>query len=116
MAYITQKIKGKTVKYLNVEATEGDLTDLKAILAGEVSSFDQKSTGGSVAPYPLTLNRKKFSCGNKTNKLSCTFTIPHVKANVYTPTLEGVVINAFDASFDSTIKATHTSLLYDKNN
>ncbi len=115
MPFITQKIKGKSVKFLNVDATAGDIAELQAILAGEISTFDQKSTGGAVAPYPLKLNRKKFSVGNKTNKLSCSFTVPHLKDNVYTPAIEAVVINAFDASFESTIKATHTSLLYDKN-
>ncbi|MDO8454077.1 MAG: hypothetical protein Q7S59_05855 [Sulfurimonas sp.] len=113
MPFITQKIKGKNVKFLNVDATAGDVAELQAILAGEVSTFDKKSEGGSVAPYPLALNRKKFSCGNKSLKLSCSFTVPHMKESVYTPAVEAVVIGAFDASFESTAKATHTSLLYD---
>jgi len=115
MAVISQKVKGKTVKFFQVDATSADLVDLEALLEGEVSKFESKSTGGSATAYPAQLNRKKFSCGDKTTHVSCSFTIPHVKATVYTPDIEAVVVGAFDASFDSSVKADYTNLLYDRN-
>ena len=91
------------------------MTDLLTLLEGEVSNFDLKSTGGSVSAYPTELNRKKFSCGDRTTKVSCSFTIPHAKVTAFTPDFEAVVVGAFDASFDSAIKADYSNLLYDRN-
>ena len=115
MAYIKQVIKGKSVASLTVEATAGDLSSLTALLEGQVTTFDEKASGGSVAVYPLALNRKKMSCGDKTTKVSCSFTIPHAKAAARISQIESVVIGAFDASYDVTTKASYANLLYDKN-
>jgi hypothetical protein len=115
MPIIRQTIKGRTVKSLDVEATAADLTALQALLAGEVSVFDLQSTGGSTAPYPTDLNRKRFSCGSKLHKISCSFNIQHMKPTAHIADVEAVVVGAFDASYDSSIKATYTNLLYDKN-
>lgn len=115
MPIIRQTIKGRTVRSLDVEATAADLTALQALLAGEISVFDLQSTGGSSSPYPADLNRKRFSCGSKLHKLSCSFNVPHVKPTAHIGDIKAVVVGAFDASYDSSIKATYTNLLYDKN-
>lgn len=115
MPVIKQKIKGRTVNTLVTEATTGDLTDLMALLEGEVTDYDLKSSGGAVAPYPLALNTKKFSCGNKTSKISCAFSVKHLKPTAFINDIEAVVVGAFDASYDSTVKADYTNLLYDRN-
>jgi hypothetical protein len=115
MPVIKQKIKGRSVNTLVTEATSADLTDLLTLLEGEVTEYDLKASGGSVAPYPLALNTKKFSCGNKTSKISSSFSVKHLKPTVFINDVEAVVIGAFDASYDSTIKADYTNLLYDRN-
>lgn len=112
---IKQVIKGKTVIFSEIEASNADITELQTLLEGEVSTFDKKSEGGSVSPYPATLNRKRFSCGDRTTKISCSFTVPHAKATAYTPDFEAVVVGAFDASYDSAVKADYSNLLYDRN-
>ena len=114
MAIIKQRIKGKSVGYLNVTASTADLVDLEALLEGEVSKWDEKSTGGAVSPYPLELNTKKFSCGNRDNDLSTSFTIKHCKATAHKPDFKAVVVGAFDAHPDSVIKADYMNLLYDR--
>ena len=115
MAIYSQTIKGKSVKFSEIDATEADLTDLEALLEGEVTKFDLKSSGGSSSPYPASLNRKKFSCGDKDTSVSCSFTVPHCKETAYTPDFEAVVIGAFDASPQSSVKADYMNLLYDRN-
>jgi hypothetical protein len=114
MPIIKQVIKGRTVGYMNLDASDADLVDLEAILEGEVSKWDQKSTGGASAPYPAELNTKKFSCGNKDNNISTSFTIRHVKPTAYKPDFKAVVVGAFDAHPDSAIKADYMNLLYDR--
>lgn len=115
MPVLKQKIHGKNVNTLETEATTGDLTDLLALMEGEVTQYDLKGTGGSHAEYPLTLNAKKLSCGNKSAKVSCAFNIKHLKPTAFINDIEAVVVGAFDASFDSSIKADYANLLYDRN-
>ena len=112
---IKQTIKGRSVGYMNIDISDADATDLTAILEGEVSVFDEKSTNGTSSAYPTELNRKKFSCGDKSSKTSCSFTVPHAKPTAYTPDFEAVVVGAFDASFESDVKADYMNLLYDRN-
>ena len=115
MPKINQKIKGKTVKYIDVEASTADLTELNALLEGEIVTFDLKSEGGAVAPYPTSLNRKKFSCGDRDSSVSCSFTVPHCKETAYITDFESAVIGNFDASYESSVTADYTNLLYDRN-
>ena len=115
MAYIKQTIKGKSVASLTIEATAGDLLALTGLLEGQITTYDEKANGGSVAVYPVELNRKKMSCGDKTTKVSCSFTIPHAKSTARISQIEAVVIGAFDASYDVSTKASYANLLYDKN-
>ena len=112
---IKQTIKGRSVGYMKIDISDADATDLIAILEGEVSVFDEKSSGGSQSAYPTALNMKKFSCGDRDTGISCSFKVQHAKATAYTPDFETVVIGAFDASFDSSVKSDYMNLLYDKN-
>lgn len=115
MAIIKQVVKGSTVKTLDVDASNADLTELIAILAGEVQTFELKSEGGSTATTPSALNRKRYSCGDKSSNISCSFTVPHAKLTANTPEFEAVVIGAFDASYDSSTKCDYMNLFYDRN-
>lgn len=115
MAIVKQVIKGRTVRTLEVDASEANIADLVSILAGEVSLFELKSEGGSTSPLPATMNRKRFSCGNRTQKISCSFNVPHVKNSAYINDFETAVIGNFDADYESSIKADYCNLLYDRN-
>ena len=110
MAILAQTVKQKSVKWFQIDASTADLVALE----GEVTKYDEKSSGGTASAYPATLNRKKFSCGDKDTHVSCSFTIPHVKETAYISDIEAVVIGAFDASFDSSVTADYTNLLYDR--
>ena len=115
MPIIHQRVKGKTVKYLDVQATNADLAELNSLLEGEVTTFDLKSSGGVATATPTSLNRKKFSCGDRDTHVSCSFTVPHIKDTAFTPDIEAVVIGAFDASYESSVKCDYMNLLYDRN-
>lgn len=115
MPIIKQVIKGRQVGSLDITASTADITALLALLEGTVTVFDEKSTGGSVATYPAELNQKRFSCGDRTTKVSTSFKIPHAKATAFTPDFEAVVIGAFDASPESSVKCDYMNLLYDRN-
>lgn len=115
MPIIKQVIKGKSVGYLDVTATDADLLDLEALLEGEVTKYDEKASGGTVSPYPANLNRVKLSCGNKDAGISTSSTLPHVKETAYKPDFKAVVVGAFDANPTSSLKADYMNLLYNRN-
>jgi len=115
MSYIKQIVKGKTFKTLDVLASADEITTLKELMDGQVEEYDVKTSGGSDITTPAQLNRKRFSCGDKSQNLSCSFIVPHVKAGTSKNDLKSFVIGAFDASYISTTKATYLNLLYDRN-
>ena len=116
MAYVKQNIKGKSRKYIDVTATAADLTALTDLMDGEIEIYSVSSSGGTAtATTPTDLNRKKFSCGNRAGELSCSFTIPHVKAGAVKSDFKAVVVGQFDANYDTTTKADYMNLLYDRN-
>jgi len=115
MAYIKQVIKGKTVRTLDVEASADDTTSLTDLMDGQVEVYDVKSSGGTAVDTPAELNRKKFSCGDRDEHLSCSFTVPHVKAGKNKADFKTVVVGAFDANYDTTTKCSYMNLLYDRN-
>jgi len=115
MSYIKQIVKGKTVKTLNVTASADDLTALTDLMDGQIETYDEKSSGGSDIATPAQLNRKRFSCGDRSQNLSCSFTVPHVKAGANKSDFKAVVVGKFDANYQSTTKATYMNLLYDRN-
>ena len=115
MSYIKQVINGRTVKTLDVVAGADDLTALTDLMDGQVETYDEKSSGGTDVSTPAQLNRKRYSCGDKSQNLSCSFTVPHVKAGVVKSDVKALVVGAFDANYNSTTKATYMNLLYDRN-
>ena len=115
MAYIKQIIKGRTVKTLDVVASADDLTAIKDLMDGEIEIYDEKSNGGTDVETPAVLNRKKFSCGDRGEHLSCSFTVPHVKAGATKADFKALVVGKFDANYKSSVKAKYMNLLYDRN-
>ena len=115
MSYVKQIVKGKVVKTISVDAGADDLTALTDLMDGEIETYDEKSSGGTDIEAPAQLNRKKFSCGDKGEHLSCSFTVPHVKAGATKSDFKALVVGKFDANYISTIKATYMNLLYDRN-
>jgi len=115
MAYLTQRIKGRTVKTVDVQASADDLTALTDLMDGEIDQYDVKSSGGTAVATPAELNQKRFSCGDKEAHLSCSFKIPHVKAGANKSDFKALVVGKFDANFISSSKATYLNLLYDRN-
>jgi len=111
----SQAIKGRTRNTKVLEISDADWDEVKVVLEGEVSLMDEKSSGGSSAPYPTSINRKKLSCGKRGDGLSCAFTVGHMKAGAYITDIESVVEGAFDASFDTDVKADYVTILHDKN-
>ena len=116
MSYIKQNVKGRTVKTIDVVASAGDLTALTDLMDGEIETYDVKSSGGTaLAVTPTEFNKKKFSCGDRDQQLSCSFSVGHVKATAGKSDFKAVVVGAFDANYESSTKATYMNLLYDKN-
>jgi len=115
MSYIKQVVKGKTVKTINVAGTAADITALTDLMDGQIELYDEKSSGGTDVATPAQLNRKKFSCGDRSQNLSCSFTIPHVKAGATKSDFKAVVVGKFDANYITASKATYMNLLYDRN-
>lgn len=115
MSIIKQTIKGRSVNSLSIVATTADLADLQALLEGEVTTYETKSTGGTSSPYPTDLNTKKYSVGDKATGLSGSFTIKHIKPTADINDVENVVINAFDANSETTVKSDRCSMFYDAN-
>lgn len=115
MPVIKQVIKGRQVNSLDIDASTADMAGLLPLLEGTVTVFEEKSHGGTAAPYPAALNQKRFSCGDRTTKVSTSFKIPHAKTTAFTPDFEAVVIGAFDASPESSVKCDYMNLLYDRN-
>jgi len=115
MSYVKQIVKGRTVRTLDVVASADDLTALTDLMDGQVDVYDEKSSGGTDIATPAELNRKRFSCGDKSQNLSCSFTVPHVKAGANKSDFKAVVVGKFDANYDSTTKSTYMNLLYDRN-
>lgn len=112
MALIRQIIKGKTVKSLDLLASESDVAPLIALLAGQIDTYNLESTSGTAGTLPATLNMKKFSVRNS-NGTGCSVSIPHVKTTVQKNDLKAVVVGAFDSHWDLSTKAEKMNLFYD---
>ncbi len=93
---------------------DGAETTLAPLLAGLVEQFDLKTSGGSPAPMPAVLNRKRIAVGDSTQKISCSFTVPHIKETAKYTDIELAVKGKFDAHYDQTVKCDYVSIVYDK--
>lgn len=114
---IRQKIGGRTVNTVMANGSADDMTALSSILEGELTTFELKFEGGTVAPAPASLNAKKFSVGKKYlsgQTKSASVNIPHVKDTKSFSEIQTAVIGQFDESFDSSVKCGYSNLFYDK--
>ncbi|MFT7005380.1 MAG: hypothetical protein ACJAWW_002754 [Sulfurimonas sp.] len=111
MPLITQVIKGKTVNRANIVASDADMTDLLALLEGEVTQYKEEGTAGTSAPYPDSLNTKKFSARKDDN--SCSVTIRHCKSTAGTRNIRTSAIGKLDCDWETAIKAEKINLFYD---
>lgn len=93
---------------------EGAEVNLKPLLAGLVEEFTLKAQGGTPAPAPQSLNRKRIAVGDSTQKISCSFTVPHLKETALYTDIEGAILGKFDAHYDQSVKCDYVNLIYDK--
>ncbi|WP_456400169.1 hypothetical protein [Persephonella sp.] len=97
----------------NVKA-DGVEDELIPLLAGLVEKFEKKGSGGTSTAHPVELNTKRYSVGDSSQKISCSFRVPHVKESVTYSDVEAVVVGKFDAHYDQTTKCDYLNLIYDK--
>ncbi|WP_324171714.1 hypothetical protein [Sulfurimonas sp.] len=111
MPLITQTIKGRSVNRVAILASEADLTDVLALLEGEVTQYKEEGTAGTSEPYPYSKNTKKFSVRKDENSVSVT--IRHCKASVGTRAIRAAAIGKLDCDWETAIKAEKLNLFYD---
>ena len=100
---IRQIVNGKTVKTVNVSASEADMTTLKALMAGELQTWDLKSSGGTTA-NPAVLNHIGFSVGKKGlggTRHSASVFVPHIKATKHFSDIRTAVVGVWSMDFIS---------------
>lgn len=98
----------------NTVKCDGAETTVLPLLAGFVEQYDLKASGGSPAPMPAKLNTRRLAVGNKDQKVSCSFTVPHIKETAKFPDIESALLGKFDAHYDQAIKCDYVSMVYDK--
>lgn len=114
---IVQVIGNRYVNTVTASGSADDMASLATLLEGELTTFELKFEGGTVAPAPASLNAKKFSVGKKYlsgQYKSCSVRIPHVKPTKMFGEISLAVIGQFDESFDSAVKCNYASLYFDK--
>ena len=98
----------------NTVKCDGAEETLTPLLAGFVEVFNLKASGGKASPHPAELNRKRIAVGNKDQKISCSFSVPHMKETATYTDIEGAILGKFDAHYDQNVKCDYVSLVYDK--
>lgn len=93
---------------------DGAEDDILPLLAGRCEVYDLKFSGGSYSPHPAVLNRKRIAVGNKSHKVSCSFSVPHMKPTASYVDIEGALLGKFDAHYDVDFKCDYVNLIYDK--
>lgn len=114
---IRQRIGGKVVNTVNAIGSADDINSLKSLLEGELTIYDLKFEGGTVAPAPAKMNGKKFSVGKKYlsgQTHSASIYVPHVKASKVFSEISSAVIGAFDEDFVGSAKCEYANLIYDR--
>jgi hypothetical protein len=114
---IKQKIGGKNVNTVNVNASDADTTTLLGLLEGELTTYDLKAEGGTSVPAPAKMNAKKFSVGKKYlsgQTKSASVFIPHIKPSKTFSDISVAVIGQFDEDFIGSAKCEYSNLIYDK--
>lgn len=112
---LKQNINGKTQTIYATGATESDLTDLLALLNGEVRSYEKKLEGGAESATPTVLNTGHFVVGKITStggRKSKAVFCPHLKSGKSCPNdVISVVTGVFDVDYDLTEKCEYVNKL-----
>ena len=114
---IRQRIGGKSVNTVNVTASAEDLTALSALLEGELTTYEMKFEGGTVAALPANMNGKKFSVGKKYlsgQTRSASVYVPHIKPSKTFNEIAVAVVGVFDEDFEGSARAEYSNLIYDR--
>lgn len=114
---IKQKIGGRTVNTVSATGSSADMTTLSAILEGELTIYESKFEGGTVAPSPSALNTKKFSVGKKSLTLGtqcAAVSIPHLKPTKNFDDMLPAIVGKFDESYKSSAKCVYANMFYDR--
>jgi hypothetical protein len=110
MPLIRQMVKGN-FRSNDVVATEADLQVIIGMLEGEITTYEERSSGGTDVPTPSEFRVYKLGVNRKIDNLSCTVNIPHVKPGKEFPDMLAQIA-LFDADFESASPATGMRLVY----
>lgn len=115
---LKQNIKG-VVRNVNANGSEEDVTALIKLMAGEITEYELKASGGSeLRELPETLNKKVYIVGSKatsTNgRISTMISIPHVNPSRVFHLISADIINKFNADYETAVKADYVNLKFDK--
>lgn len=115
---IKQSIDGLTGKTLDIEISDGDFADLKALMAGEIAIFGESASGGTPLPAtPVPLNSQSYYVSRndvKGTKEGVSVSIPHVKESVGWAQVMTQMKGKFHCGYDSTNKCENVKLLFDQ--
>lgn len=110
MPLIRQMVKGN-FRSNDVVAAEADALVIIGMLAGEVTTLEERSSGGTDVPTPISFRNYKLGVSRKIDSLSCTVNIPHVKAGKDFPDMLADLA-LFDAHWESALPAVGLRLIY----
>jgi hypothetical protein len=117
MKLISQRISARTLPKI-MEVDDGVVDALSKLMVGLVEIFDLKASGGkemSQTPEPLNQVRMSVRTFDKDGStIGCAFRIPHVNPALAYKDLENLVVGKFDAYWNSDLKASDVSIIYDK--
>ena len=100
---IRQIVNGKSVKTVTVSGSADDMTTLKGLMAGELETWDLKSSGGSSA-NPAVLNHIGFAVGKKGiggTRHSQSVFVPHIKPTKHFSDIRTAVVGVWTQDFAS---------------
>lgn len=95
----------------DVQLSADGLTLVMGLMEGNVSVFEEKSSGGTDCPTPAQLRHMKFGVNRKIDNLSCTVNLKHVKAGKNETDIFAHKA-LFDANYSSSLKATGMRMIY----
>lgn len=108
---IRQEVK-KNYRSNDVIMTTADALIFTGLLAGMVSTYEQRSTGGvDIMTVPEYLRGMKFGVSRRVDGLSCTVSFKHVKATKHANDIFAHQA-LFDADYVTTLGATKLNMIY----
>jgi len=117
MKIIAQRISARSLPKI-MEVDDGVVDALSKLMVGLVEIFDLKASGGkAITQTPEPLNRVRISVrafDKNGTVVACSFSVPHVKPDLPYKDLQALVLGKFNAYWDSNLKASDASVIYDK--